>query len=86
MFELRKFYLFIFNFRQLLGFSGGSVVKTLPPSPGGMDLIPGLGRSHAVANGNPFQDACVENPMNREPGGLQSMGLHRVVHDLATKE
>ena len=86
MFELRKFYLFIFNFRQLLGFSGGSVVKTLPPSPGGMDLIPGLGRSPAVANGNPFQDACLENPMNREPGGLQSMGLHRVVHDLVTKE
>ena len=46
------------------------MVKTVPPSPGDMDLIPGLGRSPAVENGNPFQDFCLENPMNREPGGL----------------
>ena len=62
------------------------MVKDLPANAGDLGLIPGLGRSPAVANGNPFQDACLENPMNREPGGLQSMGLHRVVHDLATKE
>ena len=32
-------------------------------------------------NGNPLQYSCLENPMDREPGGLQSIGLHRVGHD-----
>ena len=27
--------------------------------------IPGLGRSPEEGNGNPFQDYCLENPMNR---------------------
>ena len=31
-------------------------------------------------NGNPLQCSCLENPMG-EPGGLPSMGLHRVGHD-----
>ena len=30
-------------------------------------------------NGNPLHCSCLENP--REPGGLPSMGLHRVRHD-----
>ena len=37
--------------------------------------VPGVG------NGNPLQYSCLENPMNRRPGGLQSIGLHRVGHD-----
>ena len=28
-------------------------------------------------NGNPLQCSCMENPRDGEPGGLQSMGLHR---------
>ena len=32
-------------------------------------------------NGNPLQCSCLENPRDREPGGLPSMGLHRVAHD-----
>ena len=32
-------------------------------------------------NGNPLQCSCLENPRNGEPGGLPSMGLHRVRHD-----
>ena len=28
---------------------------------------------------------ALEIPWTEEPGGLQSMGLQRVVHDLATK-
>ena len=32
-------------------------------------------------NGNPLQCSCLENPRNREPGGLPSMGSHRVGHD-----
>ena len=32
-------------------------------------------------NGNPLQCFCLENPGTEEPGGLPSMGSHRVVHD-----
>ena len=32
-------------------------------------------------NGNPLQCSCMENPRDREPGGLPSMGSHRVGHD-----
>ena len=28
-------------------------------------LIPGLGRSPGEGNGNPLQDYCLENPMDR---------------------
>ena len=32
-------------------------------------------------NGNPVQGSCLENPGAVEPGGLPSMGSHRVGHD-----
>ena len=32
-------------------------------------------------NGNPLQYSCLGNPMDREPGRLQSMGSRRVRHD-----
>ena len=32
-------------------------------------------------NGNPLQYCCLENPRDGEPGGLPSMGLHRVGDD-----
>ena len=38
-------------------------------------LAPGEG------NGTPLQYSCLENPMDEEPGGLQSMGSLRVGHD-----
>ena len=45
-------------------------------------LIPGLGRSPGEGNGNPLQCSCLENPRDGwEPGGLPSMGSHRVGHD-----
>ena len=46
-------------------------------------LILVLGRSPGEGSGNPLQYSCLGNPT--EPGGLQSMGLQRVVHDLATE-
>ena len=51
--------------RPLLDFPGGSDGKA--PVYNGIDLgsIPGLGRSPEEGNGNPFQDYCLENPMNR---------------------
>ena len=41
-------------------------------------------RRSREGNGTPLQYSCLENPMDEEPGGLQSMGLLRVGHDWAT--
>ena len=46
-------------------------------------LIPGLERSPGGGHGNPLQYSCLENPMDRGPGGLQSTGLQRVGHNWA---
>ena len=46
-----------------------AVVKNLPANAGDTrdtGLIPALGRSPGVGNGNPFQYACLENSMDRE--------------------
>ena len=32
-------------------------------------------------SGNPLQCSCLENPRDGEPGGLLSMGWHRVGHE-----
>ena len=45
------------------------MVKNLPDNVGDtedMGLIPGLGRSPGVGNGNPLQYSCLENTMGRE--------------------
>ena len=50
------------------GFPGGSVVKNLPANAGdtgGVGSTPGMGRSPGGGNGNPLQDSCWENPMDR---------------------
>ena len=47
---------------------GGAVVKNLPANAGDardVGLIPGLGRSPGVGNGNPLQNSCLENSMDR---------------------
>ena len=36
--------------------------------------IPGSGRSPRKGNGNPLQYSSLGNPMDKEPGRLQSMG------------
>ena len=62
-------------------FPGFSLVKNLSANAGDMGSIPGWGRSPGAGNGNPFQYSCLGNPMDKEPGRLQSMGLQRVGHD-----
>ena len=52
---------------------------------GDLGSVSGWGRSPAGGNDNPLQYSCLGNP-TKEPGWLQSMGLQRVGHDLATKE
>ena len=51
-----------------MGFSGGTVVKNLPTDAGDtrdVGLIPGLGRSPGVVNGNLLQFSCLKNSMDR---------------------
>ena len=45
-----------------LGFPGGSASKEPACNAGDLGSIPGLGRSSAEENGNPFQYSCLENP------------------------
>ena len=47
------------------GFPGGSVVKNLLARAGDVGSIPGSGRSPGERNGNPLQNSCLENPMDR---------------------
>ena len=56
-------------------------VKASAYNGGDPGLIPGSGRSSGEGNGNPLQYSCLENLMDREPGGLQSMESQRVRHD-----
>ena len=51
-----------------MDFKDGSVVKNLPANAGDArdsGLIPGLGGSLGVGNGNPLQYSCPENSMDR---------------------
>ena len=47
------------------GFLDGSVVKNLPANAGDLGSITGSGRSPGGRNGNPLQNSCLENPMDR---------------------
>ena len=48
-----------------LDFPGGSDGKASVSNAGDLGSIPGLGRSPGEGNGNPLQDYCLENPMDR---------------------
>ena len=60
------------------------MVKDLPAMQETWGLIPGLGRSPEEGDGYLLQYSCLENPMDKEPGGLQCMGSQRVGQDWAT--
>ena len=47
-------------------------------------LIPGLGRSLEIGNGNPLQYSCLEKSHGQSPGGLQSRGSQGVRLPLST--
>ena len=58
---------------------------------GGTSSIPGSERSPGERNGNLFQYSCLGNPVDRGAswgivGGVQSLDLQRVRHNLATKQ
>ena len=53
---------------QYRAFPVALVVKNPPANAGGIrdaSLIPGSGRSPGGGQGNPLQDSCLENPMDR---------------------
>ena len=66
-------------------FPVGSAIKNPPANAVDVGSIPGLGRCSAERNGNPLQNSCLGNPMDR--GAWQAMvhGFTRVRHDLETK-
>ena len=69
-----------------MGFPGGTVVKNPPAGAEDMGSIPGFERSPGEGNGSPLRYSCLGNPMDRGAwwGWVQSLGLQRVRHDLAT--
>ena len=48
------------------GFPGGSDGKESACNAGSWGSIPGLGRPPGEGNGNPLQDSCLQNPVDRE--------------------
>ena len=68
-----------------MGFPGGSVLKNRLASAGNVGLIPGSGKSLEEGKATYSSILAWEIPRTEEPGGLQSMGLQRVGHDLVTK-
>ena len=68
-------------FSHIKGFPRSSVGKESACNAGDLSSIPGLGRSPGEGNGNPLQYSCLENPRDRKPGGLPSLGSHRVGHN-----
>ena len=65
------------------------VVKDSPANAGNIrdeNSISRWGSSPKEGHGNPLQHSCLENPTDREPGGLQSMGSRRGGHDVLTQQ
>ena len=66
------------------GSLGGAVVKNLLANAGDIGdsgLIPGLGRSPREGNGNPLQNSCLENSMDR---GVWQATVHGVTSGMSS--
>ena len=68
-----------------MGFLHSLVGKESACNAGDPRSIPGSERSPGEGNGNPLQDSCLQNPMDRGAWQATVHGVVRVGHDLATK-
>ena len=57
------------------GFPDGSAVKNRSANAGDLSSIPGSERSPGGGHGNPLQNSCLENPMDR---GASQAAVHGV--------
>ena len=64
-----------------MSFLGGSDGKEAACDVEDMDSVPGSRISPREGHAYPPQYSCLENFMEEEPGGVQSMGLQRIGHD-----
>ena len=67
-----------------MGFPGATSGKEPAANAGDIrnaGSVSGLGRFPGEGHGNPRQYSCLGNPMDEEPGGLQTIGSQRVRHD-----
>ena len=69
---------------KITGSPGTLVVKKPPVNAGDLDSIPGQGRFPREGNGNPLQNSCLENPMDRGAWWATVHRSQRVGHDLVT--
>ena len=58
---------------MIVDFPGGSEGKESVYNVEDLGFIPGSGRSPGEENGNSLQYSCLENSMDKEPGGIQSV-------------
>ena len=72
---------------KILGFLGGTVVKNLPANAGAqeMHLIPRLGRSPGVGNGNSLRYSYLESSTDRGAWWAAVHGSQRVGHAWVTE-
>ena len=64
-----EFNIFIKILRRAYCFPSGLDSKESAYNAGDPGSIPGSGRSPGEGNGNPLQYCCLENSMDRDPGG-----------------
>ena len=72
------------HFRTITASQAALVVKNPPANAGAirdMGSVLGSGRSPGGGNGSLLQYSCLENPMDKEPGGLACIGSQRVGYD-----
>ena len=74
--------MFLKNYRE---FPGGPVVCTYASIAGGMRLMPGQEDPPGEGSGNPLQNSCLANPMDRGAWWATVHRVARVGYELATK-
>ena len=75
----------LFFYLWLIAFPGGSDGKESAGNTGDPGSIPESGRSPGEGNGNPLQNSCLENSMDKGAWMARVHGLLRVRHDWAIK-